>query len=149
MDGQRYPPATMRSSLSGLNRELQKAKAPSSLLDKSDRRLRELHLTLTYSASVITAEDENLFWETGSLGHSSPTEHCLFYVGLHFILRGIQEQYDLVPKQFERTPQTLVCIRLIRITIILSRTINIVSRMVKLEIRKYVRMHNQARLDVL
>ena len=32
------------------------------------------------------------------------SEHRLFYVGLHFILRGIQEQYDLVPKQFERNP---------------------------------------------
>ena len=171
VDGQRYPPATMRSLLSGLKRELQKAKAPLSLFDKSDRHLRELHLTLDSvsselhkdgvgailnSAAVITAKDENFFWETGSLGHSSPAcvqNTVFFYVGLHFILRGIQEQYDLVPKQFEQTPPDIsVYTTLIRITVILSmyhRTINIASRMAKFAIRRYVRMHKQAHLDVL
>ena len=28
-----------------------------------------------------------------------------FYVGLNFVLRGVQEQYDLVPSQFVRFPQ--------------------------------------------
>ena len=47
------------------------------------------------SAPVITLEHENLFFDSGSLGQSSPS--CLqntgfFYVGLHFILRGMQGQ---------------------------------------------------------
>ena len=28
-----------------------------------------------------------------------------FYVGLNFVLRGVQEQQDLIPSQFGRVPQ--------------------------------------------
>ena len=41
-DGTRYPPATLRSLVSGLNRELKRNKAPFSVLDKSDARFRDL-----------------------------------------------------------------------------------------------------------
>ena len=30
-----------------------------------------------------------------------------FYVGLNFVLRGVQEQYDLIPSQFVRVPQDM------------------------------------------
>lgn len=44
--GEKYPPSTIRSILSGLNRVLKEAKAPFSILDKSDHRFRDLLLTL-------------------------------------------------------------------------------------------------------
>ena len=48
-----------------------------------------------------------MFWEKKLLGYSSPRalQHAVFFcVGLHFALRGVQEQYDLVPHQFVRFP---------------------------------------------
>ena len=121
-DGSRYPPATIRSLLSGINRVLQANKAPFSILDKHDLRFRELFNTLDVvsstlhregvgarrkSASVIEVEHENLFWECGLLGYSSPRalqRAVFFYLGLQFALRGVQEQYDLVPSQLCRFP---------------------------------------------
>jgi len=78
MDGERYPPATLRNMLGGLNRELASNKASFSVMDKSDRRFRELHLTLdsvtselhskgvgvdSKSAEVISKDLEDLCWE--------------------------------------------------------------------------------------
>lgn len=83
-DGDRYPPATLRNMLSGLNREMQKNKGDFSIMDKADRRFRELHLTLDSvcsefcrsgvgvshnSARVISLEDENIFWREGCFGN--------------------------------------------------------------------------------
>ena len=108
--------------LSGLNRMIQNNKAPFSVLDKHDIRFRELFNTLDLvsstlhregigadkkSAPIIEVEHENLFWEKKLLGYSTPRtlqRAVFFYVGLHFVLRGVQEQYDLVPRQFSRFP---------------------------------------------
>ena len=52
-------------------------------------------------------EHENCFGESGELGQSSPAclqDTVFYYVGMHFVLRGIQEEYDLVPQQFQRNP---------------------------------------------
>jgi len=60
-----------------------------------------------HSAPVIKAEHEMMFWERGLLGYGSPKvlqRSVFFYVGLHFALRGVQEQHDLVPEQFVRFP---------------------------------------------
>ena len=60
------------------------------------------------SAAVISVEDENCFWETGTLGKSSPTvlQHTVFfYVGMLFVLRGVQEQHNLLTEQFTRHPR--------------------------------------------
>ena len=91
-DGERYPPATIRNILSGLNREMQKNKAEFSIMDKADRRFRELHLTLDSvsselhrsgggvtrnSARVISVEDENILWEKNILAYLSSTHHFL------------------------------------------------------------------------
>ena len=121
-DGSPYPPATLRSLLSGINRVLQANKAPFSILDKHDLRFRELFNTLDVvssnlhregvgahrkSAPVISVDHENLFWERGLLGYSTPRtlqRAVFFYVGLQFALRGVQEQYDLVPSQLCRFP---------------------------------------------
>ena len=121
-DGSRYPPATIRSFLSGINRVLQANKALFSILDKHDLQFRELFNTLDVvsstlhregvgarrkSAPVIEVEHENLFWECGLLGYSSPRalQRAVFlYLSLQFALRGVQEQYDLVPSQLCRFP---------------------------------------------
>ena len=121
-DGTRYPPATLRSLVSGLNRELQRNKAPFSVLDKSDARFRDLLHTLDTltcklhkeglgavknSAKVISREHEDMFWEKDLLGYSTPKilqKTVFFYVGLNFALRGVQEQHDLTTQQFRRFP---------------------------------------------
>ena len=121
-DGTPYPPATLWSLVSGIQRAMQANKVPFLLLDRSDDRFRELHLTLDSvssdlhrqgvgavrkSAAVISSEDEDLFWEKGLLGTTSPAvlQHTVFfYVGLHFVLRGVQEQHDFLVEQLERVP---------------------------------------------
>ena len=45
-DGKKYPPSTLRSLLSGLNRILKESKAPFSILDKGNPDFCELLLTL-------------------------------------------------------------------------------------------------------
>ena len=122
-DGSPYPPATLRSLVSGLNRVLQSNKAPFSVLDKSDHRFRDFLKTLDSlsselhrqgvgvsknSAKVIDPSHEDIFWASSLLGYSSPKvlqRTVFFYVGLNFVLRGVQEQYDLLPSQFSRVPQ--------------------------------------------
>ena len=124
-DGSSYPPGTIRSLVSGLNRVLQSNKAPFSVLDKSDHRFRDLLKTLDSlsselhrqgigatknSAKVIDPKHEDVFWQKSLLGFSTPKvlQHTVFfYVGLNFVLRGVQEQYDLVPSQLTRVPQDL------------------------------------------
>ena len=121
-DGKPYPPSTIRVLVSGLNRILQANKAPFSVLDRSNHDFHPLLNTLDtvssdlhregvgvtkYSAQVILPEHEELFWVKGLLGYSSPKvlQHTVFfYMGLNFTLRGVQEQYDLVPDQLKRVP---------------------------------------------
>lgn len=122
-DGSHYPPATLRSLLSGVNRKLQENKAPFSILDKDDHRFKDLLKTMDTvcsdlhrqgigatknSAKVIELDHEDTFWRKGLLGYSTPKilqRTIFFYVGLNFVLRGVQEQQDLVPSQFNRVPQ--------------------------------------------
>jgi hypothetical protein len=59
------------------------------------------------SAKVITLEEEDLCWEKGTLGTTTPRilQHTVFfYLGLYFVLRGVQEQHDLLLSQLERIP---------------------------------------------
>ena len=92
------------------------------MLDKSDYRFRDLHRTLDTvssdlhrqgigatrkSAGIILPEEEDLLWAKGLLGTSSPKvlQHTIFfYIGLQFVLRGIQEQHDLLISQLVRFP---------------------------------------------
>ena len=63
---------------------------------------------MKYTAKVIDPKHEDIFWQKGLLGYSTPKvlqRTVFFYTGLHFVLRGIQEQHDLVPLQFTREPQ--------------------------------------------
>ena len=119
-DGSPYLPSSLRSLVCGLSRVLQKNKAPFSDVDKNDYRFRDLITTLDSlssdlhrqgigavkrSAEVIDPQHEDVFWREGLLGYSSPKvlqPTVFFYVGLNFVLRGVQEQHDLVPLQFTR-----------------------------------------------
>ena len=107
VDGERYPPDSIRNFQHRISRELIKNKAPFAILDKSDLCFRELHLTLDSvsselhrtgvgvnkkSTQVISTDLKDLCWEKGSLGTSSPMvlQHTIFfYIGLHFVLRGV------------------------------------------------------------
>ena len=53
MDGSVYPPATLRSLVSGLNRILHSNRAPFSVLDKGDPRFRDLLKTLDTLTSEL------------------------------------------------------------------------------------------------
>lgn len=121
-DGSPYPPSTLRSLVSGLNRIIKRNNIPFSVLDKTDHRFRDLLKTLDSvssdlhrqgvgasrnSAPVIDQKDEDLFWEKGLLGYNPPKvlqRTVFFYIGLNFVLRGTQEQYDLTPSQLQRVP---------------------------------------------
>ena len=122
-NGSVYPPATLKSLVSGVNRVLQGNKAPFSVLDKSDPRFRDLLKTLDsvsselhrqgigatkQSAKVIDPVHEDIFWQKSLLGYSTPKalqRSVFFYAGLHFVLRGVQEQHNLLPSQFVRVPK--------------------------------------------
>ena len=52
LDGSRYPPATIRSLVSGLNRELQRHSAPFSVLDKGDYMSCELQCFIEIKGSI-------------------------------------------------------------------------------------------------
>lgn len=56
-------------------------------------------------ASVISFEHEEVFWERKLLGWDTP----VFYsVGLHFVLRGVQEHHDLQVEQLTHPVDTTV-----------------------------------------
>jgi len=121
-DGTKYTPGSIRSLLSGLNRTLKENKAPFSIFDNQHPEFRELCKTLDVVSSslhkegigadpkkapVIVVDDEDRFWEMGLLGYSSPRvlqRTVFFYIGLRFALRGVQEQHDLLRRQFVRVP---------------------------------------------
>ena len=78
-------------------------------MNRNDHHFHDLHLTLDIissslhrqgigvtrkSAEVIQLEEGNFLWEKGILGTSSPRDlqHTIFYyVGLQFVLHGIQD----------------------------------------------------------
>ena len=104
--GKPYPPTSIYGLLCGILRIVRGNGVPFNFLDKSDIRFRDLHQTLDRvccdlhskgvgadkeSASVISFEDEDLFWETGAVGFETPRSLLnlvFYYVGLHFCLRG-------------------------------------------------------------
>ena len=124
-DGSLYPPSSLRSLICGVNHILQSNQAPFSVVDKGDPRFRpflktlnslssELHRSgvgvIKNSAKVIEIEHERLFWEKGLLGMLTPKilqRTVFFYVGLNFVLRGVQEQHDLIRSQFVCVPQDM------------------------------------------
>ena len=56
---------------------------------------------------VIEFDHEQVFWDKGLLGYSSPRKlqkKVFFYTGLYYTLRGVEEQHSLAPEQFIRYP---------------------------------------------
>ena len=121
-NGEHYTPGTVRSLLCGLNRVLKQNGATFSILDKGDPAVRELLLTLDTvtsslhrqgigaarkSAPIMSCEHENMLWDKALFGYDHPKtlqRAVLFYVGLHFVLRGVDEQQSLIPEQIVRYP---------------------------------------------
>ena len=122
VDGSRYPPSTIRSLLSAFQRVMEKNKLSYRLFDTSDLRFSDLRKTLDTvcvdlrkngigvsrnHAPVFFPEDEQLMWDSGTVGTDSPWKllRAVFMaVGLHLSLRGGQEHRDLVAEQFRRFP---------------------------------------------
>ena len=117
-----YLPKSIYLLLCGLYRISRSNSVPFNFLDRKDIRFKDLHNTLDTmfsnlhaegigaekkSASAITVEDEELLWEKELLSFDSPRSLqnlAFFYVGLHFALRGGEEQRDLKVAQFKRFP---------------------------------------------
>ena len=104
--------------LSGTGREIAGDKVPFNILDGNDHRFQHLNHTLdtvnsqlhhdgvsvsVKKAEVVTKEVEQLCWDKGTQGISSPTvlQHTIF---LLWVLRGVQEQHDLLIKQLQCVP---------------------------------------------
>jgi len=114
-NGDKYSPATIHSLLSGINCTLQEKKVPFSIFDKQNS-------AFSYPVkNCIEREREGVgankkhtefisvdaFWDKGMLGYSTQKilqRTVFFYVELHYALRGVDEQYSLVPWQFTRSP---------------------------------------------
>ena len=121
-NGEQYNPSTIRGILCGLNRTMKERGADFSILNKNDPAFRELMLTLDSitsnlhrcgvgvtrkNAPVIPIDHENVFWDKGLLGFDDPKalqRATFFCVGLHFVLRGVEEQHQLKRKQIVRHP---------------------------------------------
>ena len=121
--GEPYPPKLIYLILCDLHQISHSAGVLFNSLAKSDSRFRDLHNTLDTicsnlhaqgigatkkSAPVITIEDEELLWERQIMSFENPRrlQNCaFFYVGLHFSLRGGQEQRDLKVDQLKRCPE--------------------------------------------
>ena len=86
-NGDKYPPATIRALLSGINRALQENQVPFSIFDKQNPHFRDLCNTLDVissalhregigakkkHAAIIEADHEQSFWDKSLLGYSSP-----------------------------------------------------------------------------
>lgn len=116
-NGEHYSPGTIRGLLCGLNQIL---KQNGALLDRGDPSFHELLFALDTatsswhrqgvgatrkSAPIISSEHENMLWDKGLLGYDHPKtpQRVVFCcVGLHFVLRGVEEQHSLMPAQIVR-----------------------------------------------
>ena len=121
-NGEQYNPGTIRSLLSGINRTMRERGVLFSIFNKNDPAFRELMLTLDSVTSnlhhcgigasrkhapVICIDHEHMFWEKGLLGFDDTKvlqRAAFFCMGLHFVLRGVEEQHQLKRKQLVRHP---------------------------------------------
>ena len=103
-DGTPYPPSSIHSILSGLNRALKENGVSFSMKNKEDPAFLKLFLTFdTVKASVISYEHEAMFWEKKLLGYDTlKLQLAVFWgVGLNFVPHGVEAQHGLQPKQFK------------------------------------------------
>ena len=123
-DGSEYEPDSLRVMLASLDRHFRENGAPYSLLKDKDfvhsrQVLNEKAIELRESrrgkrknkADPVTAEEEELLWESGALGCNNPESlnHSVWYtLSQHFGTRGVQEhlQMNLEDFRFVRKPET-------------------------------------------
>ena len=108
-DGERYPPASLYQLCCGILRYLRAAgRAEVNIFEQAefhtfratlDSEMKRLNSTGQYihkrRAEPITVEDENVLWEVGLLGTTSPIVllcTLVYMVGLYFALRSGSEQ---------------------------------------------------------
>ncbi len=111
--GRIYPPGTVHSLLSGLQRHMLSLNPSAARFLDKNTQFKELHGTLdsifrhlhesgaghqVRQAEVITREVENMLWESGQLGTSTPkalSNAVFYYNGKSFCLRGGMENRKL------------------------------------------------------
>ena len=124
-DGNFYPGNTLKNLLAALFRAMKSNLGPLNVTNFIDKTQREAHyprlnnaldnqLKMLKScgigvernrAAVITVEEENELWRKGILGtHSAKAllNAVFFYNGKNFLLRGVQEHYNLTFAQLKR-----------------------------------------------
>jgi len=124
-NGEDYNPCSTCSLLSGLNHILKGNGAKFSILDKGDPGFRELLLTLDSvtsnlhrqgigarrkSAPIVSRKHENILWEKGLLGFDdlkALRRAAFFHVGLHFVLRDVEEHHNLQRSKIVSHPADL------------------------------------------
>lgn len=114
-DGLRYPNTSLVSIIAGVNAALAdrginlfRDSAFKPVMDALDASMkistREGASLPRKSAAPISFDEEELLWKHGCLGDSEPDQlrNTLFYLnGIHFALRGGEEQSNLLLSQFE------------------------------------------------
>ena len=114
VDQQHYPPDSLYSICTGLQRSLKfndqadvqlfsdsKFSCFTSTLDSEMKRLRSMGKYQRKQAEVIGIEQEDMLWKKGLLGDHSP-QALVYYVGLYFAIRGREHrQLRFKPCQLE------------------------------------------------
>ena len=120
-DGKPYSPVCVQSLLAGILRHMREINIDTpNFIDKGDRRFRELHGVVesvlcdlrrngigaeVKHAPVISPEEEEQLWASGTLGIDTPSKlqrSVFFYLGKVCCIRGGEEQRNLKPSQFKR-----------------------------------------------
>ena len=124
-DGNPYPPSSICNILAGLYRYSRKFASEGgscpNFMNRNDPLFRDLNGAIQVRfrelreegigavvkhASVVTADEELILWESQVIGDHSPIalqRAIFFYVGKTFCLRGGEEQRKLKPSQFVRS----------------------------------------------